>query len=204
MQLNIGWQKIGAWCFTLGGLQYLLAEKLSALGWHDPSYSYSQNYISDLGIPLRSPLHHLMNAGFALEGVLFFIACWLLRSFFKGAGRYLFLLAGLIHAAGGVLIALYHSGGGGSGVTLHEVGAVMAIGGGNLCLLAVGWMMHARRGFSAYGWLSLLLGSLGLICMFSITSGQFPIGIIERASVYPITFWQVSTGLLLLLKCRYS
>lgn len=207
-----GWQKTGALCFSLGGLQYLLAEKITALGWSRPAYSYSKNYISDLGIAacgkaadgrdICSPLHTLMNSGFAIEGVLFAIACWLLRDVFKGRGRSLFLLAGFIHGIGGVLIAFFHSGTANTGVTVHEAGAVMAIGGGNLCLISVAWLMHTKAGFGRYSWLSIFLGGVGLVCMFSITSGKYPVGVIERASVYPITCWQIMTGLYLLIISR--
>lgn len=209
-----GWQKVGALCFSLGGIQYLLAEKITALGWVTPAYRYSQNYISDLGIPLCgvtadgrdicSPLHAVMNGGFAIEGILFAIACWLLREVFSGRGRGLFLLSGLLHGAGGVLIALFHSGTAGTGVTLHQVGAVMAIGGGNLCLISAAWVMYARGERGGYARLSLLLGCTGLACMFTITSGKFPIGLIERASVYPITLWQILTGVLLMSKGRQA
>jgi len=200
MQMSQIQQRVGALCFSLGGVQYLLAEWVSAAGWHSPAYSYSQNYISDLGIPLRSPLHSIMNGGFALEGGLFFIACCLLLPLLNGSGRWLFLLCGLLHGAGGVMIALFHSGSAGKGVTPHEIGAVLAIAGGNLCLITVGWMMHARPGFTAYAWLSLSLGCLGLACMAAITAALFPIGIIERASVYPITLWQILTGVFLLTR----
>jgi hypothetical membrane protein len=183
MRSHTGWQKWGALCFSLGGLQYLLAEKLSALSWVNPRYSYSQNYISDLGIPFRSPLHNLMNSGFAIEGVLFFIACWLLRHNFNGIGRVVFI-------------------GETTGLTLHQVGAVMAIAGGNLCLITVGCVMCFNAGFRRYGALSLILGCLGLLCMVTITYNIFPIGIIERASVYPITLWQILTGLGLLINSR--
>lgn len=202
MRSDTGWQKWGALCFSLGGLQYLLAEKLSALSWVNPRYSYSQNYISDLGIPFRSPLHNLMNSGFAIEGVLFFIACWLLCHNFNGIGRVVFIATGLIHAVGGVMIALFHSGGETTGLTLHQVGAVMAIAGGNLCLITVGCVMCFNAGFRRYGALSLILGCLGLLCMVTITYNIFPIGIIERASVYPITLWQILTGLGLLINSR--
>lgn len=207
-----GWQKTGALCFSLGGLQYLLAEKITALGWNTPAYLYTQNYISDLGIPqcgqmadgrhICSPLHAVMNSGFAIEGILFALACVLLLGIFTGRGRSLFLLTGLLHGAGGVLIALFHSGSASNGITLHQVGAVMAIGGGNLCLISAAWLMLAKTGFSPYARLSLFLGCFGLVCMFAISSGKFPIGIIERAAVYPITFWQILTGAMLLIKSR--
>ncbi|MBP2167270.1 putative membrane protein [Erwinia toletana] len=211
MNLLSRWQKIGACCFTLGGLQYLLAERVTALAWQQPRYFYRQNYISDLGIPqcgpqICSPLYAVMNSGFALEGILFFSACWLLRGLFSGWGRTLLLLTGLLHAVGGVMIALFHSGGATEGVTLHQAGAVMAIGGGNLCLISVGaWLL--RRGESRiYSWLSLLAGILGLLCMLAIPQGWLPVGLIERAAVYPITVWQILTGMMLLLKAnkRYT
>ncbi|MCU5772570.1 DUF998 domain-containing protein [Erwiniaceae bacterium BAC15a-03b] len=211
MNLQNRWHKIGALCFTLGGLQYLLAESVSALAWVQPHYVYSQNYISDLGIPqcgpqICSPLHAVMNSGFALEGILFFSACWLLRRQLSGWGRILMLLTGLLHAVGGVLIALFHSGGAAAGVTLHETGAVMAIGGGNLCLISVGGWLCSRRQCRIYSWLSLLAGIAGLLCMLTIPLAWLPTGLIERAAVYPITGWQILTGLMLLLKAnkRYT
>lgn len=145
-----------------------------------------------------------MNSGFAAEGLLFFCGCLLL--FPRVNNRWALLLAG-VHGAGGVLIALFHSGGIASGITLHQTGAVMAIGGGNLCLIAVG--LHAiflapganedRRLRARFGYFSLLLGGFGLLSMLAIPSALFPIGIIERASVYPITTWQIVTGFALLI-----
>lgn len=208
MQTLTGWQKGGALCLALGGLQYVVAEKISALAWRAPDYSYRQNYISDLGIAscgmtadgrdICSPLHGLMNSGFALEGVLFFIACWLLRAVFHEKGQALFLFFGLLHGLGGVLIALFHSGGGTGGVTLHQTGAVLAIAGGNVCLLSAGWMKRGISGWKIFSALSLLSGCIGLISMMTISLDVLPTGLIERLSVYTITAWQVCTGLWLL------
>lgn len=201
--------RIGAACLAMGGLIYLLAERISALAWQHPPYRYQFNYISDLGIPqcgslICSPLHNVMNSGFAAEGLLFFCGCLLL--FPRVNNRWALLLAG-VHGAGGVLIALFHGGGIAGGITLHQTGAVMAIGGGNLCLIAVG--LHAiflapganedRRLRARFGYFSLLLGGFGLLSMLAIPSALFPIGIIERASVYPITTWQIVTGFALLI-----
>ncbi|MDN0089343.1 DUF998 domain-containing protein [Yersinia nurmii] len=219
MLAQIRWQKIGAWCFTFGGLQYLLVEKISAFAWLMPVYSYRRNYISDLGIPLCglladnrqicSPLHWVMNIGFAVEGILFLLACWLLRPIFNGRLRHAFLLFGLLHGAGGVIIALFHSGGGSGGdilhqITFHQIGAVMAIGSGNLCLLAAGWMQRDRAGFYYFSQLSLGLGGLGLLSMLLIPLNLLPVGMIERASVYPITLWQIFTGIFLLTAGKWG
>lgn len=204
MQTQSQWQKTGAACFALGGILYLLAEKISSTGWRDPSYSYLHNYISDLGIAscgmtpdgrdICSPLHNVMNAGFAAEGILFFIACWLLRPLFSAPGRHVFLFSGLLHALGGVLIALFHSGGSTGGVTVHQAGAVLAIAGGNVCLLSAGWMKLHSTGWRAFSLFSLALGCTGLVSMVTISFDILPTGLIERISVYPITFWQIFTG----------
>jgi len=203
-------RKIGAGCFILGGAVYLLAEKISALAWHVPAYRYMQNYISDLGIPvcgvladgraICSPRHVVMNMGFAAEGILFFLACFLIGSGCRPRGRWLFLLTGLLHGIGGVMIALFHSGGGNGGITLHQAGAVLAIAGGNLCLLTAGMLLrgHSRRRDRQWGGISLLLGTVGLLSMLIIPLNLLPTGLIERASVYPITCWQILTGLWLL------
>lgn len=203
-----GRSRAGACCFAAGGLLYLLAERISALAWHHPAYRYSHNYISDLGIPecgpqICSPLHNVMNAGFAVEGVLFLLACLLLRPQLSGGMGWAALLAGGLHGIGGVMIALFHSGGEADGVTLHQAGAVMAIGGGNLCLIVTG--LALRRCMPVYAGFSLLLGMVGLLCMVLIPYVALPIGIIERAAVYPITLWQVVSGFsLLLLSYRFK
>ncbi len=134
--------RIGAACLAPGGLLYLLAERISALAWHHPPYRYQFNYISDLGIPqcgslICSPLHNVMNTGFAVEGVLFLLVAYCLRPQLSGGrgGRRCWQA---VHGIGGVMIALFHSGGEAGGITLHQAGAVMAIGGGNLCLIVTG------------------------------------------------------------------
>ena len=60
---------------------YVGTEAIAASAF--PGYSYSANYISDLGVPdvaefqgraIDSPLSAVMNAGFILQGVLYLVA----------------------------------------------------------------------------------------------------------------------------------
>lgn len=199
----------GALCFISGGIIYLLAETMAALAWRPAPYRYLQYYISDLGNPgcvalasgpeVCSDLHWVMNSGFALEGILFMLACWLLRSLFSGVGQRLFLLLGALHALGGVMIAFFHSSGTGVEGNLHYLGAILAIAAGNLCLLTAGGLWPAARAGS-YARLSLLLGCIGLVSMLLIPMHLLPVGLIERAAVYPITAWQIFTGLQLIIR----
>ncbi|TPG64709.1 DUF998 domain-containing protein [Ewingella americana] len=203
----------GALCFALGGVQYLLAEKITALSWVNPFYSYAANFISDLGVAqcgvmqdgrnLCSPLHAVMNGGFAFEGVLFFIACWLLRPLFTGAASKLFLLFGFLHGLGGVLIAFFHSDPQGTmlgSVSMHQSGAVLAIVGGNLTLLCAGWSQWNKPQWCTFSRLSWVLGMVGLLNVIILMMGLLPTGIAERGSVYTITFWQIFTGFYLLAR----
>ncbi|MGC6387162.1 DUF998 domain-containing protein [Ewingella sp. S1.OA.A_B6] len=204
---------MGALCFALGGLQYLLAEKITALSWEDPFYSYAANYISDLGVAqcgtmpdgrnLCSPFHSVMNSGFVIEGILFFIACWLLRPIFNGRAGKLFLVFGLFHGLGGVIIAIFHSEPQGAmlgSVSAHQLGAVLAIIGGNLTVLAAGSSQWQKPGWRGFSQLSIVLGCAGLLSVAILTQGVLPVGLIERCSVYAITFWQIFTGIYLLTR----
>lgn len=203
----------GALCFALGGLQYLLAEKMTALSWQNPFYRYTTNYISDLGVVqcgvmvdgrnLCSPLHAVMNGGFIVEGLLFFVACWLLKPVFTGFAEKIFLLFGFLHGLGGVLIAIFHSEPQGlmlGSITMHQFGAVLAIIGGNLTLLSAGWSRWNSPQWRIYSRLSWVLGVIGLLNVMILTTGVLPTGLAERGSVYSITFWQIFTGVYLLVR----
>lgn len=211
MQTKNDGYTLGALCFALGGLFYLLAEKMTALSWGDPLYRYTANYISDLGVTqcgtmpdgrrLCSPLHSVMNTGFVVEGVLFFLACWLLRPGFTGLAGKLFLIFGFLHGLGGVIIAIFHSEPQGvmlGSVSAHQLGAVLAIIGGNLTVLAAGASQWQKPGWQGFSLLSVTLGCAGLLSVVILTQGVLPVGLIERCSVYAITFWQIFTGLYLL------
>ena len=65
---------LAAGAFLVGGVTYLAAEAVAALGWTDRPYSYARNNISDLGIPDISPLHAVMNTGFMCLFPLIFLS----------------------------------------------------------------------------------------------------------------------------------
>ena len=103
----------------LGGLvyvvsaQYFVVEQLAAAAWSEPTYSWTANYISDLGIThcspsVCSPRHAWMNVALATLGVVIGLGSWLLRDalFVGRLGRCalaLMLLSGL----GDVLLAVF-------------------------------------------------------------------------------------------------
>jgi hypothetical membrane protein len=195
------------------GLFYLASEAITAAAF--PGYSYLTNYISDLGVPyegvvdgrpLRSGLAWVMNiGGFILDGVLFGAAAIAASRVAKGQA--VFLTLALIHAAGTILVGSVHSGDRELTAGIHHfhvIGAAMAIVGGNAALIASAGLSRQLGLPAAHRIISCCLGAFGLLGVAvlefdAITSliGA-PAGLLERCSVYPITAWEIVTGLALL------
>ena len=81
----------------------------------------------------------------------------------------------------------------------HNLGAIMAILGGNLMLLTVSRSMDK---FEIYQKITLILGTIGLIAFlimfFNMESIYMPV--FERLAVYPLIIWHLMTGVYLLRK----
>jgi hypothetical membrane protein len=196
-----------------GIIEYVITEAVTAFAWKNPAYSYVYNYISDLGVsgpPIRfsgrliySPWFRLMNSGFIVEGALTVLAACLLTPLLKNKKwRRIIPLLAITHALGITLVGIVH----GSPTSLqekisalHVIGAFLAIVFGNItniCMGIASWHSGAPKWYAIY---SINLGILGLLSLVALaTIKSIPPGITERCSVYTITVWDVSTGLLLL------
>ncbi len=185
--------------------QYFVAEAVAAAAWRDPTYSYAQNYISDLGAlhcarteaeNACSPLAAVMNGGFVLAGVLCLIAAWLLTPLVRpGVWRWVVAALAIAHGLGSIGVGLAPSTPGLGTPTPHLLAAYAAILGGNTMLVAAGF---AGRGAGAprwYGAASVGLGVLGLAAGATLVGSRgWPPGLLERMAVDPITVWEVMTG----------
>jgi hypothetical membrane protein len=192
------------------GLQFMLAETLTAAAWRSPPYDYVRYFVSDLGSPqcgpfqgrdVCSPWHTLMNTAFVVQGVLFAVGgAALARRLGGRAGRALLALA-LAQAVGIVLVGLFHSSPAATAdgtAALHTVGAGLAIFAGNAAGVVVGasWWRRGRRRPGATG---LALGGLGLLGA-GVLLGTWSLvapGVPERIAVYPFQAWQVVAGIAL-------
>ncbi|PSL51542.1 putative membrane protein [Saccharothrix carnea] len=195
--------------WALGSTWYLLSEAVAASAF--PNYSYARDYISDLGAvrenPLDgrsvdSPLAEVMNLGFLHQGLFYLLgAVFVVRALPAGRGRSAFLTLAVVHAAGNVLVATFHSGrqavDGGTD-SLHPIGAVMAILGGNFATVAAALLLrhHAAARFARIA--GFTLGGIGTASLLALglntalgTSLLFEDGTWERGSVYAITAWQL-------------
>ncbi|MBD8507935.1 DUF998 domain-containing protein, partial [Hoyosella sp. G463] len=188
---------------------YLACEAAAAVAF--PGYSYSRNYISDLGIPvpgisggrvIDSPLAWVMNAGFIGHGVLLVLGAFLLaRAAPSGSRHAPFLVLALVHGAGIILVGAFPAElDTSSGATMgwHVAGAVMAIVGGNLAVIAGGAFVlrGAVPGLVRQG--SVALGIVGLACLVMlVASQQAGSGIVlgegawERGAVYTVQAWEL-------------
>ena len=201
---------IGALIFLINGLFYLTGEYVAALG---TGYSlkevYLRNFISSLGVypnlivegvPVGfSKLAIIMNIDFIVTGIGFLVAYYFLIFKMLKSKKYslLYLITPVLFAVGSVLVGVYQ-GGVPSEDGLHGLGARLSFLGGNLTLIISGVSLFKNR--KGYSIVSIILGLIGLInagFMNNALTNNLTevVAIYERLTVYPITIWQLMTGL---------
>ena len=201
----------GATTLLLCG-QYLVAEAITASAWTHP-YSYSRNFISDLGVTSClgsgpcSPLGAVMNTGFMVAGALAILAAVLLMPLVpRLPARALLTVLAITHGVGSTIVGLVHSAPGTATGTphIHVVGAYAAIVGGNLALIVAGLAASPDWASGLYRVCSVALGLFGLSCGVALVLTRgWPPGLLERGAVDTVTVWEVGTGLLLALRLRH-
>jgi hypothetical membrane protein len=190
----------GAALWVVAAVGYLILEAVAAAGF-EPAYSYTRNYISDLGVNAVSPRPHLMHAAFYLQGILFFLGAWLIVGIPDSPRARIFLGLITANSIGNIVIGTVHSG------ALHRAGAALAIVGGNTAILAGSAVVATVGGWRWYRCISTLVATLGLLSLMmlminSATSkaNLLPDGAWERGSVYSIIMWQLLTAACLLIR----
>lgn len=197
---------VGAAAWLVAAVGYVVLELLAALAV--PGYSYSEQYISALGVPDWSPRWYLMNAAFLGQGVLFVVgAVFVARAVRARWIGVVFVALAVITAAGDFLVGIVY---GGSPLwndgheSLHALGAILAIFGGNVAIL-VGTAVAGRAvGVRGYRLVGALIGIAGLVMLAVLQNYNYwavdhvPVGAVERACVYTVMLWQLITALALL------
>jgi hypothetical membrane protein len=193
---------------------YVSTEAIAASAF--PGYSYSANYISDLGVPdvaefqgraIDSPLAAVMNAGFVLQGALYLLAALIATRALRSGPRRAFLALAAVHAVGITVVGLIHgsASSAASGIGwMHVVGAGMAIIAGNAASILAGTgsrRIGLPRGFRIA---SVALGVVGLVALglLQALGGSDVDGIYERGSVYSVTAWELLAGVSVLVAAR--
>jgi hypothetical membrane protein len=190
--------RIAAACWAVAGVVYLGLEAITAAAF--PRYRYATNFISDLGRP-DSPLSHLMNTAFVVQGTLFLAAAVALTRARRGPGSGVFVACAACNAVGNAGVAMVPSGG--TGIAwVHVSAATVAIVGGNAAILAgyrlvseSHWYRTASVGFAVLGFLAFVLLAAGAVTASSVV---LPGAVWERTCVYTIIGWQMLSALRLL------
>lgn len=192
-----------AGCWLVAGVAYVSLEAIAAAAV--PRYRYARDFISDLGRP-DSPLSPLMNTAFVGQGTLFFAAAVLLSRATGFQRRGVFLSCAAANAIGNVVVATVPSGNAGS-AWVHLTGAVVAILGGNLAILAGARFTTAVAPHRYYRAVSFGLATLGLLSFVALAVGSItsttsglPNAVWERTCVYTIIAWQVLSAVALLAR----
>jgi len=179
-------------------LQYFAAEAITVAGWRGV-YSFSSNYISDLGAlgcsaALCSPLHALMNGSFLLQGGLIVGGAALLwPSLAEGIVS---SLAMVVIGASGIGVFLVGLAPEDALPAIHYFGAAENFLCCHLGMATMG-VSFLRRGAPAIGGISLGLGLLGLTGMALLGLGEYlglGVGIVERVVAYPFPLWLAAMG----------
>ncbi|YAL81886.1 DUF998 domain-containing protein [Dermacoccaceae bacterium W4C1] len=198
-------------------MQYLIAEQVTAAAWSNPAYSFGRNYISDLGVPecvkasdrgVCSPDHALMNGAFVTQGLIVLAAAAVLTGLLGRGWRQAVRALALVYGVGMIIVGSFPGSyaenltGDATRTTLHSIGALLAILGGNLLILAVG--AGVRHTSPRLGVLSLVLGVVGIGAGFASRTTTLGLGVggIERLAVYPFILWFIVAGALLVRTSR--
>jgi hypothetical membrane protein len=196
--------------WLIAAVAYLSGEALAASAF--PHYSYARDYISALGNPVTrdasgmrtgSSLAEVMNAAFAIHGVLFATSGLIAGRSQRGQARAAVLsVASVMHGVGISLVAALHSNAStpGGSLALHTLGAGLAIISGNVAALTSAGVLRGavpRRVRTA----GVLLGTSGLGFLVLLVAGQqahaasvLGRGVLERGAVYTIIAWELLAG----------
>lgn len=143
--------------------------------------------VSELGVPSVSDWHVLMNIAFCVSAVSVLVAGFC-SAHLLAARRRVYLAAVIGYSVGSVLVASVHSGDG----SAHVVGAVLAIGAGNVIAVVVGTGVPACPRWYSGG--SIALGVVGFLASVLLIAGIGPVGAVERASIYTFVAWELLTA----------
>ena len=203
----------GGACWTAGVVQYAVAQVVAAAAWARP-YGLTNNYISDLGntaygmfhVPhgtpyyVCSPDHGVMNASFAIFGVLTIAGALLLRRIWP-TGRLArwALVLWVLSGVGKIIVGLVPEN---THIGLHLLGALnVPLGSVAILLLS----LAIRRTSRALSTTGIVVAVVELAGSFLSTAGQYAgsslylglgVGGAERLASYPGSLWMLLIGVI--------
>lgn len=206
--------RIAGVLLVAGPAIFLFAEFIAAAAWTDPGYSYTYDFISDLGVKgpstlfgqfMQSPLYWVMNTGFFLFGLVILAGIAVLRGV-TGWRRWALVVPAVVLAGGGVLLSLFPGSGeamaDGTG-DFHALGAFAGFLGANLLAILLG-RMSWRLGFTpGIGTALVVVGVVGIastvgyLASIVLAGGDTTVGVIgliERGATHPFLIGVLCAG----------
>ncbi len=194
-------KKILASVFWISSLQYFIVQLLVSLNF-SPSYSLSQNTISDLGNStcgiysdklVCSKDYIAMNVSFILLGVTMSIGSLLyIKQGEQSKNDKIGFIGLFLSGLGTMLVGAFPEN---SISALHILGAGIPFLIGNLSLVILSRSLKVSRLFKGY---TLFLGLIALVALVLFLTKQYlglGIGGMERIVAYPQTIWLISYGI---------
>ncbi|MEJ6348945.1 DUF998 domain-containing protein [Holzapfeliella sp. He02] len=185
-------QRLGSLLSILSVAIILLAQIITEFSWINPRYNPILNWVSDLGVPvvttygthlINSPLYFVMNTGFILGGLIYFVGFLLRKSTVPRTKTY--QVAPITYTIGLLLIGIF-PGYDWALHMFHPLGALVFLLSGDL--LAISFGRIQLKSNQALGRTSIALGVISLIVipvMFTFSTSGFE-GLIERVAIYPV------------------
>ena len=156
--------------WLVGAVVYLVTEAVAAAGL--PGYSYTNDYISDLGVAA------VMNIGaFIVHGSLFLLGAIVISRACAAPGwaGWSFVLAAAANAVGNILVGLFRSGTAEAAANhghWHVIGAGLALVGGNVAAVIAGIGSRRMGAPRAYRRASVAFGAMGIACLLALIVGR--------------------------------
>jgi hypothetical membrane protein len=193
----------------IASVQYLLMQWVVASAWRNPTYSWRNNAISDLGATMCgtfaarymcSPNHLLMNISFVVLGLTTLVGAALLyRQFAVNRGSRIGFAMLAVAGFGTALVGIFPED---ADIVLHGFGAGLSFFLGDAALVVLGLSLAIPRWLKVF---SVLSGVVSLLALGSYSTGHFfflGLGGIERLAGYPQTLWLIVFGVYAALLVR--
>lgn len=183
-------------------IQFYIVQLIVANAWVQP-FSYTQNYISDLGNTLCtsfacSPLYVTMNVSFIALGLSILIGALLFASVYRqNNGAVIGFLCLALSGLGTMFVGIFPADVNGDA---HGTGAFTSFLLGNLALIILGVTLREFSRWVRYS--AVILGLIGLISLpFFMEKMYFGlgVGVIERFVAYPQSIWMIIFGITILM-----
>lgn len=145
---------------------------------------------------LAATHHAVMNATFIGSGLRVALAGLVLAPVVPRRGRWAVLPLFIAYAIGQVIVGAFPTALAGTRATMHGIGAVLAIVGGGLLLLAIAFAFSQKH--PAFATFTGVCAAISLAASLAAVFLTTHFGLCERIAIYAVIIWQIIAGVVVL------